>query len=95
MRPLMVITGVLLGSSLSIAISLLFVLIVFLVIGDEYPRLQDEFGPLLSSLLIFLGMTVITAGSFYSLVKSHRFRHWLQSLMWAGLAAVVWYYWPD
>ena len=91
----MVITGVFLGSSLSIAVSLLLVLIVFLVIGDEYPRLQHEFRPLVSSLLIFLGMTIVTAGSFYALVIEHRLRMWLQALMWAALAATGWYYWPN
>jgi hypothetical protein len=90
----MVINGILLGSSVSIAVSLIMVLIVFLVIGDEYPRLQYEFRPLVSSLLIFLGMTVVSAGSFYALVIAHRWRFWLQLLMWAGVAATTWYYWP-
>lgn len=94
MRPLMVINGILLGSSVSIAVSLIMVLIVFLVIGDEYPRLQYEFRPLVSSLLIFLGMTAVSAGSFYALVIAHRRRFWLQGLMWAGVAGTVWYYWP-
>ena len=94
MRPLMVINGILLGSCLSIAVSLVLVLIVFLVIGDEYPRLQHEFGPLVSSLLIFLGMTAISAGSFYALAIGHRLRFWLQALMWVCLAATGWYYWP-
>lgn len=94
MRPLMVINGILLGSSVSIAVSLIMVLIVFLVLGDDYPRLQYEFRPLVSSLLIFLGMTVVSAGSFYALVIAHRWRLWLQLLMWAGVAATTWYYWP-
>lgn len=94
MRPLMVINGILLGSCLSIAVSLIMVLIVFLVIGDEYPRLQHEYRPLVSSLLIFMGMTAVSAGSFYALVIGHRWRVWLQALMWAGVAATVWFYWP-
>jgi len=94
LRPLTVITGFLLGSSLSITVSLLLVLVVFVVIGDDYPRLQREFGPLVSSLSIFLGMTIVTAGSFYSLLIRHRFRYWLQGLMWAGFVATGWYYWP-
>ncbi len=94
MRPLMVINGFLLGSCLSIAVSLLFVLIVFLVIGGDHPRLQPEFRPLLFSLFIFLGMTAISAGSFYSLIFGHRWRFWLQGLLWSGLLATGWYYWP-
>lgn len=94
MRPLMVINGFLLGSCLSITVSLLLVLVVFIVIGDDHPRIQYEFRPLLSSMFIFLGMTIISAGSFYSLVIVHRARFWLQALMWAGLAATGWHFWP-
>lgn len=94
MRPLMVINGFLLGSCLSITVSLALVLVVFLVIGDEHPRVQHELRPLISSMLIFLGMTIISAGSFYSLATSHRSRFCLQGLMWAGFAATGWYYWP-
>ena len=94
MRPLTMITGILLGSCLSISISLALVLIVFLVLGDEYPRLQHEFRPLLASMTIFLVMTMISATSFYSMVTGHRGRYLAQGLMWLGLAATTWYYWP-
>lgn len=94
MRPLMVINGILLGSCLSIAVSLALVLLVFVIIGDDHPRLQDEFRPLLVSLSIFLGMTAISAASFYALAKRHPRRQWLQGLMWLGFVATGWYYWP-
>ncbi len=94
MRPLAVINGILFGSCASIAISLAMVVIVFLVLGDEYPRLQHEFRPLIKSMFIFLGMTVLTAGSFYSLVRMRRWRIWSQALMWVGLIATTWYYLP-
>lgn len=94
MRPLTVITGILLGSCASIAISLAMVVIVFLVLGDEYPRLQHEFRPLLISMFIFLGMTVLTTGSFYSLVRMLRWRLWSQLFMWLGLSATIWYFLP-
>jgi uncharacterized membrane protein len=94
MRPLTVINGILLGSSLSITVSLAAVLFIFLVLGDDYPRLQHEFSPLLHSLLIFLGMTTISAVSFYALLINHRGRYWSQALLWMGVAATGWYYWP-
>lgn len=94
MRPLTMITGILLGSCLSISISLALVLIVFLILGDEYPRLQHEFRPLVTSMLIFLGMTAISAASFYSLVIGHRARYAAQGLMWLGVLCTAWYYWP-
>ncbi|MDH3430628.1 MAG: hypothetical protein OEM60_01320 [Gammaproteobacteria bacterium] len=94
MRPLTAITGILLGSCLAITVSLGAVLFVFLVLGDEYPRVQHEFKPLLISLFLFLGMTTISALSFYTLLINHATRWWAQGLLWSGLAATVWYYLP-
>lgn len=94
MRPLTVINGIFLGSCLSIAVSLGFVLIAFLVIGTDHPRLEAEYRPLTISLCIFLGMTAITASGFYSLLIDHRLRWAAQALVWAGLGATAWYYWP-
>ena len=94
MRPLLMITGIVLGTCTAIAISLALVLIVFLLLGDEYPRLQHEFRPLLVILLIFFGMTIVSAGSFYSLATKHRVRWGAQALMWASLFATGWFYWP-
>jgi len=94
MRPLTVITGMLLGSCLAITVSLAAVLVVFLILGDDYPRLQHEFRPLSFSLLIFFGMTIISAASFYALLINHRSRWLGQLLMWMGVAATSWYYTP-
>lgn len=94
MRPLTMITGVLLGSCLSIAFSLAAVLLIFWILGDNYPRLNDEFGPLVTSFAIFTAMTAISAVSFYSLLQQHPARWLAQAVMWAGLAATGYYYWP-
>ena len=94
MRPMTVITGILLVSCLSITVSLAAVLIVFLILGDDYPRLRHEFRPLLLSMVIFLAMTITSAMSFYSLIINHRIRHWLQGLMWVSFLTMAWYYWP-
>jgi hypothetical protein len=94
MRPLTVITGILLGSCLAITVSLSAVLLVFLVLGDDYPRVQHEFRPLVCSVFIFLGMTTVSAASFYMLVINHPARWWGQLLMWSGVAATTWYYLP-
>lgn len=94
MRPLTVINGVLLGTSFSIFVSLVLVLIVFLVIGQDHPRIQGEFRPLVLSMLVFLGMTIISAGSFYALVVNHRLRLWSQLVLLAGLIGTGFYYWP-
>lgn len=94
MRPLSVVTLIILGSSFAITFSLGAVIIVVLVLGDEYPRLQREFEPLLASLTLFLGMTTIAAASFYTLLKNHVARYWLNAAMWLALFGVGYYYWP-
>lgn len=94
MRPLTVITGILLGSCASIFVSLAAILVIFLILSDDYPRLDSEFGSLLGSLGVFSAMTVISALSFYSLVIGHRWRAVPQFLLWLGLVATGFYYWP-
>ena len=94
MRPLTVVNGIVLGSCLSIAVSLLAVMFVYIILGDDYPRVQHEFRPLLASTLIFFGMTAISAASFYSMLTNRKSAAILQFAMWIGLAATGWYYWP-
>ena len=94
MRPLSVVTLIILGSSFAITFSLAAVVIVVLVLGDEYPRLQAEFEPLIKSLTLFLGMTAVCALSFYSLLREHALRYWAQAAMWLSLFGVGYYYWP-
>ena len=94
MRPLSAVTLIILGSSFAVTFSLSAVIIVVLVLGDDYPRLQSEFDPLLKSSLIFLGMTSVSAASFYALAKSHASRYWLQAAMWLSLLGIGYYYWP-
>jgi len=93
-RPLTVITGILLGSSVSITLSLAAVMLIFLILGDEYPRLAYEFSDLIKSTLIFVILTIISAASFYSLLKEWQSRWWLQIALWAALFATGFYYWP-
>ena len=95
MRPLTVITGIVLGSCVSITVSLGAVLCIFLILGDDYPRLGSEFGALIDSLLMFTALTAISALSFYSLLIRHRWRGVAQALMWMGVAAAGFYYWPE
>ena len=94
MGPLTVITGILLGTSFSIAFSLAAVLIIFGILSDEYPRLDHEFAALATSLALFTLMTIISAMSFYAVIKSRRMQWVLQGLMWGCLAALGAYYWP-
>jgi len=94
MRPLTVITGILLGTCLSISFSLAAVLVIFHILSDDYPRLSHEYAPLIITFGLFTVMTAICAASFYALVKDHRARWVGQAFMWSGLLSVGMYYWP-
>ncbi|NNE60857.1 MAG: hypothetical protein HKN35_08190 [Woeseia sp.] len=89
------ITGIVLGSSVSISVSLFAVLLIFLILGDDYPRLGYEFRGLVNSFMIFLGMTAISALSFYTLLKRPRYQYPAQVAMWLGIFSVGWFYWPE
>ena len=94
MRPLTAVNLIILGSCFAITFSLAAVLVMVLILGDEYPRLQREFYALRNSLFVFLGMTTISAASFYSLVIEHRLWLLAQGAMCLGLFATGWFYWP-
>lgn len=94
MRPLTVITGILLGSCLAIMLGLAAVMVIFLVLGSDYPRLSDEFSGLLRGFLTFTAMTAICAASFYAMLTGHRARRLAQLFMWGGLLATGYYFWP-
>ncbi len=94
MRPLSVVTLIVLGSSFAITFSLAAVVLVVIVLGTDHPRLASEFEPLLKSLALFLGMTIVAAASFYSLARELALRFWLQGAMWLSLVGIGYYYWP-
>ena len=94
MRPLAAINAIILGSCLAISISLTMVLIVFYILGDEYPRIESEFETLSESLAIFSAMTVVSAVSFYSLMKEHPARFAALGVTLLGVYATGLYYWP-
>ena len=95
MRPLTVISGIILGSSLSITVSLAVVSLIFWILADDYPRLHDEFSPLAASVLLFLGLTLVSAWSFLAMLKNRQKKWLAQVLMWIGIVLVGFYYWPQ
>lgn len=94
MRPLTVINGIILGTCLSIAVSLAAVVLMFLILDDKYPRLGYEFRALIASLAIFIAMTAISAVSFYWLLVRHDWRFAAQGGLWAAIGMTVYYFLP-
>ena len=95
MRPLTIITGIVLGSAFSIAFSLAVVMLIFAVIGSDHPQIRSESGSLAASLALFTALTVVAALSFAARLRWHRWQLAGQLLMWAGVLCTGWYYWPD
>jgi hypothetical protein len=93
-RPLTVLTGIVLGSSAATTFGLGATLIVFLVLSGETPQFRDELPLLAGYLAIFVGLTAVAMVSFIGQARQRPWRGWAQAAMWvalAGLAAL--YFW--
>lgn len=95
MRPSVILLGFVLGTAASILFSLVAVTIIFLVLGDEYPRLHAEFGSLRINLAFFTALTVFSALSFYGELKTRSWRVWAFVPLAVTLVAIGGYYWPE
>lgn len=90
MRPSVVLTGFLLGSSGAICFGLLGVAVIFMVLGPDHPELRPEVGPLLGHLWRFALLTTAAALSFYGLLRQRPWRRLSVAalvLVLAGLGA--------
>ena len=94
MRPLTVLTGIVLGSSAATTFGLGATLIVFLVLSGEAPEFRKELPLLALYVALFAALTALAATSFVGLAKNLPWRRWAQGAMWSalgGLAALYWY----
>ena len=95
MRPLTIITGIVLGSAFSIAFGLAVVMLIFAILGAEHPQIRTESGDLGRSLGLFSALTVIAGLSFAAELKRHAFRWLAQLTMWSSVVAIGYHFWPD
>jgi hypothetical protein len=93
MRPLTVLTGIVLGSSAATTFGLGATLIVFLVLSGEVPEYRSELPLLARYLVIFVGLTALAAVSFIGLARNRPWRRWAQLAMWGSLAGLAALYW--
>jgi hypothetical protein len=94
MRPLVVLLGIVMGSTVSIALGLLMTATVFLLLHGSHSRLVDESRPLMATCLMSVVLAAVAALSFYAELKQHRRRFLAHALLIAALAIAVWSYWP-
>ena len=95
MGPLGFLTGVVLGSAVSIAVVLVMVLVMFLAVSSDHPALLEEYRPLVRAVILFGLLAVVAGAAFVGLQRRRSWRWAAQGLMWAALAAIAWSYWPS
>ena len=93
MRPLTVLTGIVLGSAVATTFGLGTTLLVFLLLSRESPEFRSELPLLARYVLIFVGLTALAAVSFIGQARGRPWRGWAQLAMWAALAGLAALYW--
>lgn len=94
MKPSVVLLGFVLGSVAAITFGLLGVVVVFVILGGDYPVMQGEFPFLLASLAAFAGLTALAALSFYGQLRERAWRRAAVGALLTALAVAGWFYWP-
>lgn len=95
MRPLTVLLGIIMGSSVSIALGLGMVLIVFLILMGERPELRAEFRPLMLGIVLFTVLSALSVASFLGSIRQRPWRRMVMAGLWSALLVIGWIYWPS
>lgn len=94
MHPLAMLTGIVLGSAVSITVALTLTLVVFLLLPEYASRIGEEFPPLLRALGGSALLAALAAAAFLGEVKQRPWRRAAQAVLWAVLAVGAWWVWP-
>ena len=94
MRPLVVLLGIVMGSTVSIAVALLLTGLVFLLIPESNERLADEHGPLGLACVLAVLLAAIAVTSFYAELRRRSWRIAAHAGLALMLAIALWSYWP-
>lgn len=94
MRPLVVLLGIVMGSTVSIAAALLMTGVVFLLLPGYADRLADERAPLKLACLLSVILAGVATTSFYGELRTRRWRHAAHVGLTLMLVIALWTYWP-
>jgi hypothetical protein len=94
MRPFVVLLGIVMGSTVSIAVVLVMVGVVFLLMPEFAARLAEERAPLLLAGLLLLPLATVSSASFYGELRQRSWRGVAHAALLAMLAIATWNYWP-
>jgi len=94
MRPLVVLLGIVMGSTVSIATALVLTGVVFLLIPEYGERLAEERSPLLAACALSVLLAAIAATSFYGELRTRSWRFASHGALFVMLVIALWTYWP-
>jgi hypothetical protein len=94
MRPLVVLLGIVMGSTVSIAAALLMTGLVFLLLPGYEERLADERAPLLLACTLSVILAGVASTSFYGELRTRRWRFAAHAALTLMIAIALWTYWP-
>jgi ABC-type antimicrobial peptide transport system permease subunit len=94
MRPLTILLGIVMGSTVSLAVGLLGTWIVILFLPKDAERFAPEHAALLHAIAIFVALAAASAFSFYGDLRSRAWRLPAHAVSLLLLATTIWVYWP-
>jgi hypothetical protein len=94
MRPLVVLLGIVMGSTVSIAVALVLTGVVFLLLPEYAERLSDERGALTVACTLSVLLAAVAVTSFYGELRLRGWRIAAHVVLTLALASVLWVYWP-
>ncbi len=89
MRPLTVLTGIVLGSAAATTFGLAATMVVFAILANEHPQFRAELPQLAAYLAVFIALTALAALGFVGLARQRPWRGWAQAAMWLALAGLA------
>ncbi len=94
MRPLVVLLGIVMGSTVSIAAALLLTGVVFLLLPEYADRLAEESRPLMAACALAVLLATAAWASFYGELRDRRWRGFAHASLAVMLTISIWTYWP-
>ena len=94
MQPLVVLIGIVMGSSVALLAGLAMVLAVFLLLPEFQDRLSGEFLPLLQAIAWAALLTAASVAAFLGQLRLRTWRLQAKLALVAALLLVGWNYWP-
>jgi hypothetical protein len=94
MRPMAVLLGIIMGSSVALTVALTMSAVVFMLLPEYSARLASERLPLLKGLLWGWSLAGVASASFIGELRGRRWRFATQALLGVMLLALGWIYWP-